>query len=110
MERYGETEFEGRRLKRSGLVGVAFVADWCGYCRRFMPVYEAFVSRAPFPLALADASDDEGPFWDQVGLDVVPTLVLYREGEEIWRKGGVLSVGLHAKDVEAMIEASGDAV
>ncbi len=44
--------------------------------------------------ALADLSDLENPLWEEFGIDVVPSVMVFKEGELVYRKDGVLGRGL----------------
>lgn len=91
-----------RALRR---VAVVFTADWCPHCRRFAPVAEEAAARhADLPFALADISDDEGdPRWDEYAIRVVPTVVLFVDGQPSARVDGVLGRGIQPRDLERFL-------
>ena len=94
--------FEGDRLARPGTWAVAFVADWCPFCRRFQPIFETARGRGHFELAYGDVTDYESPLWERFALDVVPTVIAFRDGAAIVRKNGRFARGLKAADVEQL--------
>lgn len=97
-----DSDFEGTRLKR-GTAAVVFVADWCGFCRRFLRDRAGEMESFPVPFLVADASDDDAsPLWDAFGFHVVPTLALFRDGELVWKKNGVLGLGVTKRDLDAL--------
>jgi|HubBroStandDraft_1064217.scaffolds.fasta_scaffold07693_5 thioredoxin 1 len=102
MEKLGPGEFEGKRLKRRGTWVVAFSADWCPFCRSFLPEFEALRGSGPFEIAVGDLTDETSPLWDRFEVEVVPTLVAFREGEAIFRRDGRLGRGLGPADFEAL--------
>ena len=94
MERLTAADFDGTTLARDGVLAVAFAADWCPYCRDFMAGFEA--ATLPVPAAMGDVTDEESALWDDFELEVVPTLVLFRDGVAVWRRDGRRKVGLLA--------------
>jgi thioredoxin len=86
--------FEGRvRALRDA--AVCFTADWCPFCRRFEPVFEAASARHPgLAFAVADVSDDADPRWDAYGIQVVPTVLHFVDGTHVDRLDGALGRGI----------------
>lgn len=105
MEKWGPEAFHADRLDRPGDWGVCFLADWCPFCREYLPLFKELDGVAPFPLAIADVTDLQSPLWDTFHIDFVPTLVAFRDGRAIWRRDGVHMVGLHAKDLHDLRKA-----
>ena len=61
---------------------VDFWAPWCGYCRRIAPVYERIAQEYGDQLVVAKINiDEEGPLAEAEGVEVIPTLILYRNGK-----------------------------
>ena len=102
LERLGPEAFEGNRLRRDGTWALAFLADWCPYCRAFVPDFEALQGSGPFEVAIADLTDEESPLWEQFRVEVVPTLVAFRSGQAIFRRDGILGQGLSTADLTAL--------
>ncbi|MGC8935958.1 MAG: thioredoxin family protein [Candidatus Methanomethylicaceae archaeon] len=79
-----------------------FTASWCGYCR--MLLCELEQTKPDMPLTLVDISD-EG-CWDEFGIEIVPTAILYKDGKEIRR---VCSPdGLRLRDLQELFLSSTD--
>ena len=74
-----------QQLAREGkTVLVDFWAPWCSYCRRIGPAYEKLAEEYADQLLLAKVNiDDEPRFADAEQIEVIPTLVLYREGRAL---------------------------
>lgn len=104
MERWHADAFDGERLNRTGDWGVCFAADWCPFCVEFLREFRAVDGKTGFPLAMADVTDLESPLWERFHLEVVPTLIAFRDGNAIWRKDGVHMVGLRAADLRELRE------
>ncbi|MGI0071057.1 MAG: thioredoxin family protein [Thermoplasmata archaeon] len=107
MERFGPGAFDGQRLRRPGTCGVAFLADWCPFCRSFGPEFERLAGTGPFELAEADLTDEESPLWERFGIGVVPTVLVFRDGEMTFRRDGRLGRGLEPADLDALRAALG---
>jgi thiol-disulfide isomerase/thioredoxin len=99
MLRLGEGEFDGPRLRRDGVWGVAFLADWCPFCRTFAPRFQSLEGAGPYSLAVADLTDEEGPLWDRFEIGVVPTVAVFRDGVLAFRRDGQLGRGLSERDL-----------
>lgn len=90
----GPSDFSGKRLKKSGTLVVLFAAEWCPFCSRFSPIFDSVLAENGMPGALADLSDLENPLWETFDVDVVPTVMVFKEGEVVYRKDGILGRGL----------------
>ena len=63
---------------------VDFWAPWCGYCRRIGPAYEKIAESWGEEVNIAKVNiDDEPALANQERIEVIPTLVLYRNGEAL---------------------------
>ena len=61
---------------------VDFWAPWCGYCRRIDPVYERLAKELEGRITLAKVNiDDEPALAEKERIELIPTLVLYRNGK-----------------------------
>lgn len=77
---------------------VDFWAPWCGYCRRIGPAYDKIAAQYGEELVVAKINiDEETQLADREKIEVIPTLVLYRNGEAA---GSIV-----APESKAMIDA-----
>ena len=61
---------------------VDYWAPWCGYCRRIGPAYEKIGEEYANRLIIAKVNIDEEPLLaQQQNIDVIPTLILYKDGK-----------------------------
>ncbi len=108
METFGASAFRGDHLLKPGVWAVGFVADWCPWSDAFRPAFERFAADAPGPCAYGDISDESNPLWETLAIDVVPTIVLFRDGVPVARRDGVRGRGLSAADLDAMRRSLAD--
>ncbi len=63
---------------------VDFWAPWCGYCRRIAPALDKLAQQIGEEVTIAKVNIDEEPrLADQLGIEVIPTLILYRDGKAL---------------------------
>ncbi len=71
-------------MNEGKLMLVDFWAPWCSYCRRIGPAYEKIASQYGQEMVIAKVNiDDEAALAQQEHIEVIPTLVLYRDGKAI---------------------------
>ena len=91
-------------IRNKGTPAVLFVASWCPFCRSFFPVFQAGAEKAGIAWALMDISDDDSPLWETFSIEVVPTIIVFKEGEAVSRRDGVLGRGLSERAVDETID------
>ena len=85
-------------LKADKPLLVDFWAPWCSYCRRIGPAYDRIAQQLGEELNIVKINiDDEPALAEAEHIEVIPTLVLYRNGEAI---GSIV-----APESKAMIES-----
>jgi len=63
---------------------VDFWAPWCGYCRRITAPYDKIADQYGNDIHITKINiDEEAALADAQGIEVIPTLVLYRDGKAI---------------------------
>ena len=109
METLDLAAFDGDRLQGAGgLTAVCVHATWCGFCRRFLPLFDAAAATSGLRFALADLSSEDDPRWETFKVNVVPTVLLFDNGALVWRKDSRLGVGLFQADIDALLKAAGE--
>jgi thioredoxin 1 len=105
LERIGIEAFEGPRLRRSGTWAIGFFADWCPFCTEFAPSFSN-LQGGGFGVAVADLTDEASPLWDRFEIEVVPSVVVFREGVPVFRADGRFMEGLGPRDLAAVRTAA----
>lgn len=74
-----------RKMMEDGtVVLVDFWAPWCTYCRRINPSYDKIAAQYGANMVVAKVNiDQEAQLAQQERIEVIPTLVLYRNGEAL---------------------------
>lgn len=68
-------------LSEGKTVLVDYWAPWCGYCRRIAPAYEKLAEERD-DIIFAKVNIDEEPLLaNDANIEVIPTLVLYKDGK-----------------------------
>ena len=98
-------ELQRGGLAREGTWAIAFLADWCPFCRRFTPEFASLAGQG-FEIARADLTEYDSPLWDALDIEVVPTVIVYRDGRPIFRANGRLGAGLGADALGAVLAAA----
>lgn len=76
---------------------VDFWAPWCTYCRRIGPAFDKIAQQYADSLIVGKVNIDEEPaLAQQEQIEVIPTLVLYRDGQA--------AASIVAPESKAMIE------
>jgi len=102
METFTDVQFDGAKLGRPGRWVVAFLADWCPFCRRFRGPLEDWRPPTGVRAAIADLTDLDSPLWDRFAIEVVPTLVGFRDGTVVGRRDGIAGRGLSPRALDEL--------
>ena len=69
---------------------ISFTASWCGPCRMLAPVLESLSDRDDFKIVKVDV-DAEPALAMQFGIESIPTLLVFRNGQLVNRSIGLVS-------------------
>lgn len=71
-------------MNSEGFVLVDFWAQWCPYCRRIAGLYDKIAQEQEGSILVAKVNiDDEPVLAKQEAIEVIPTLVLYKNGKAV---------------------------
>ncbi|WP_288315758.1 thioredoxin [Marseilla massiliensis] len=86
METFNDVISEDR------LVLVDFFATWCQPCKMMHPVLEQLKDTLGDKVRIIKVDVDKyGQTAAQYGIQAVPTLMLFRNGQTLWRQSGMMS-------------------
>ncbi len=95
-----EDDFEGTVLESEAPVLVDFYADWCAPCKMVAPIVDEIAYRHIGRVLVAKVDTDRAPeVATRYGIRSIPTLILFRDGEEVER-----SVGFEPERVRALVD------
>lgn len=83
-----------RDIIQSGTpVLVDFFAEWCGPCKVMAPVLKQLQQKHADQLRILKLDVDKNPAMAQAfGIQSIPTLIMFKNGDIIWRQSGALNL------------------
>ena len=70
---------------------IDFWAEWCGPCRMMNPIIESFKKNNSDIEVVKINIDEDRSVAAKFQIRSIPTIVVVKEGKQIWRNSGVLS-------------------
>ncbi len=91
METKQQAETFSDIINGDTLVLVDFFATWCGPCKTMSPILKDFASQMGDRVRVIKIDVDKAPTTAETyKIQGVPTLILFRKGEILWRQSGVV--------------------
>jgi thioredoxin 1 len=84
-----DADFEDTVLQSDLPIVVDFGAPWCPPCRAIAPILEELAGEYAGRLAVATVNIDQEPRWASTfGVTGLPTLIVFKQGQEVQRLRG----------------------
>lgn len=82
--------FQQEVMQCDKTVVLDFWASWCGPCRMFTPIIEAFAEENPDVVVGKINIDEQPDLTERFSIMSVPTLVVMKDGEVVKKNTGVI--------------------
>ncbi|OUQ78192.1 thioredoxin [Flavonifractor sp. An100] len=93
MTHFNQESFD-KALSEGKLMMVDFWADWCGPCKMLAPVIDGLAEQYAGKAVVGKVNvDEEQELAIRYGVMSIPTVIFFKNGEEIDRKVGVMPAG-----------------
>lgn len=84
-----DTQLINELKEDKGIALVEFYATWCPHCQRMMPVVDDVRALVSGKANVYQFDIDKNrEFADALEVDGIPTFIVYKAGEEVWRCEG----------------------
>lgn len=76
-------------LNQKGVVVIEMYASWCPHCQRMMPIVADVKKKIGDRAKIYQFDIDENQsLADKLGVEGVPTFIIYKDDVEVWRGSG----------------------
>ncbi|NLN29020.1 MAG: thioredoxin [Firmicutes bacterium] len=100
-----DATFEQEVLQSDKVVMVDFWAPWCGPCRILGPIVEELAAEYEGKAKIAKLNVDDNPYTaSQYGVQGIPTLIFYKNGEPVGQIVGVQPKAALANVLDRLID------
>ena len=79
-------------------VFVLFYASWCPFSQSFLPIFEKFAEDKT-QSCIRVKTDDKATLCEEYSIEVVPTVIFFKNGKAARRLDGIQGVGLDEKQL-----------
>ncbi|HNV99548.1 MAG TPA: thioredoxin [Chitinophagales bacterium] len=83
---------------------VDFFAEWCGPCKMMAPILKDLAADSGDQVSVIKVDVDKNPqVAEHFRIQGVPTLVLFKQGAQIWRQSGVVPLSQLKSTIASVI-------
>ena len=91
-------------METGALVMAECYADWCPHCQKMMPIVKEFKELEKGKLEVVQINiEEESALADLYTVESIPTFILLRKGEALWRQSGEMNLDRLRKVVEDVV-------
>lgn len=95
MEKFNEL------IKSEQPVLIDFFAEWCGPCKTMMPILDKVKESIGEKARIVKIDIDKfGELATEYRIQTVPTFIIFKDGEPLWRHSGLIA----QKELTSMLE------
>ncbi|MDE7160029.1 MAG: thioredoxin family protein [Muribaculaceae bacterium] len=88
-------------IKSNTKVLIEFYAEWCGPCQTMGPIMEEVQGMVGEDVSIAQIDIDKNEAEAKaLGIEIVPTFIIYKNGKEAWRYSGLMTRGELMEKIE----------
>jgi thioredoxin 1 len=99
-----DSTFETEVLNSTTPVLIDFYATWCGPCKMMAPVIDEIAKDYAGKLKVVKIDVDEaGETAASMGVTAMPTFVVVRDGQEVWRRLGAAPKGTFVNELRGVL-------
>lgn len=96
-------DFEGSELRTNQPLAVVFTASWCPFCSTFTAIFKSTLSKNQLPYGSVDLTSYDNPLWETFEIEVIPTVVIFKNGKPAYRADGMYGRGLPKSVVDDVV-------
>jgi thioredoxin 1 len=100
LQQVDENSFDSVVSSSSVPVLVDFFAEWCPPCRRLGPTLETLAEEMADRLTIVKVNVDESSLASKFGVMNIPTMIIFKDGEEVKRLVGNQSKSALERELE----------
>jgi len=83
---------------------VDFYADWCGPCKSMSPVVQQVAAEYNGKLKVVKVNvDSNQAAAAQYRVQGVPTFILFRDGQQVWRQSGAMPANVLSQAIKQVV-------
>ena len=91
-------------ISSNPVVLVEFYASWCPHCRKMAPIVEQVKELLGDAVKVDQFDIDQfNDFADEAEVEGVPTFIVYRNGNEVWRHSGEIDGNVLYEKVQSFM-------